>query len=205
MQKLYGHDIWEGFEADPNAEIQGWAGDHHALGWAAGLPGDKVVIDVGVWKGQSTINMAQSMKTHNIDGCVIAIDTFLGSPEHWDWTHYFNRVNGRPNLYEIFMSNAMKADVTDYIVPMPQTSVTAAQILRSKQIYPTVVHVDAAHEYEEVLRDCEEYFDLLIPGGYLIGDDYFSGWPGVVRAVGEFSAKVMRPIAVDGPKFIIQK
>jgi predicted O-methyltransferase YrrM len=205
MKKLYGHDIWEGFDSDPNAEVQGWNGEHPSLGMLAGLPGEKIVIDVGVWKGQSTINMALAMKNSGVDGCIIAVDTFLGSPEHWSMTDLFVRKNGMPNLYLTFMSNVKKAGVSDYIVPMPQTSVTAAHILRANQIFPTLVHVDAAHEYEEVLRDCVEYFDLLVPGGYLIGDDYDMGWPGVIRAVGEFSAKTMRPLAIEVPKWIIRK
>lgn len=205
MHTLYGNDIWVGFEANPDAEIQGWHGDHPSL---ARLPvgiGPAIVVDVGVWKGQSTINMALAMKNAGIDGCVVAIDTFLGSPEHWNMTTLYSRVNGIPDIYNTFLSNVTKAGVSDYIVPLPQTSVTAAAVLRSHNLFPALVHIDAAHEYEEVLRDAEEYFDLLIPGGYLIGDDYAADWPGVIRAAGEFSAKMVRPLTIERPKWIVQK
>jgi hypothetical protein len=119
--------------------------------------------------------MALAMKQAGIEGCIVAVDHFLGSPEHWDMG-LFDRKYGMPNLYEIFMSNVYHANVTDLIVPMAQTSVTAAQILKRKGLFPSLVHVDAAHEYEEVIRDAEEYYSILEPGGFLIGDDYHPTW-----------------------------
>ena len=43
----------------------------------------KVIIKVGVWKGQSTIHMTEIAKEINPKVILIAIDTSLGSPEHW--------------------------------------------------------------------------------------------------------------------------
>jgi len=204
MLKLYGHDVWDGFVPLPESSLSGWNGDHPSLARLASLPGEKLVADVGVWKGQSTINMATALRDAGIDGCVIAIDTFLGSPEHWDAT-LFERVNAMPNLFQLFMSNVVHAGVSDYVIPVAQTSVTAAMILKAKGLSPNLIHVDAAHEYEEALRDFRDYYDLLSPGGYLVGDDYHESWPGVVRAAGEFSATVQRPMEVDGVKWIIRK
>jgi hypothetical protein len=207
MQTLYGGDIWKGYEPTAFQEkLEGWNGDHPSLKRLVGTPGPKVVIDVGVWKGQSTINMAKSMKDSQIDGCVIAVDTFLGSPEHWDTRRdLFERKCGMPNLYEIFLSNVHSAGLQDYIVPMPQTSVTAALVLRDYGIKASVIHIDAAHEYEEVIRDAKEYWEILLAGGYLVGDDYHFTWPGVIKAAGEFSATVVRPLKIEEPKWIIQK
>jgi hypothetical protein len=88
---------------------------------------------------------------------------------------------------------------------MPQTSIAAARILQKLLVTAAVVHIDAAHEYEEVLRDAYEYWKLLEIGGYLIGDDYHETWPGVVRAADEFAAQHSRPLIVETPKWIIQK
>ena len=209
MQKLYGHDIWEGYTPTSAADnVQGWNGDHTSLQHLAGAPGDKIVIDVGVWKGQSTITMARAIKDAGIDGCVIAIDTFLGSAEHWEGEAYernFTRETGLPNLYRTFLSNVYHAGVQDYVVPMPQTSTTAALILQSRQITASVIHIDAAHEYLEVLRDAEEYWKILTPGGHLIGDDYDHSWPGVVRAAGEFSARVATSACYHSSKMDFEK
>lgn len=89
------------------------------------------MIDVGVWKGQSTIAMARAMKDEGIDGCVIAVDTFLGSAEHWDPArNLFTRSHGFPDIYGTFLANVHAAGVTGYVVPMPQTSANAAIVLR---------------------------------------------------------------------------
>jgi predicted O-methyltransferase YrrM len=207
MQKLYGRNIWDDFIPKfPSQQVQGWNGNHPSLARLATLPAPHAVVDVGVWKGQSTITMARAIKEAGIDSCVIAVDTFLGSTEHWEaGKELFGRSHGFPDLYDLFLSNVYHAGVADYIVPVPQTSVAAAKILKRANIMASVVHVDAAHEYHEVLRDLDEYWAIIAPGGYLIGDDYGECWPGVVRAVGEFSAKVGRALAVESPKWILKK
>jgi len=207
MQALYNGNIWDGFEPGVGEQIpQGWHGNHPSLKRLASTPGEKVVIDVGVWKGQSTITMANAMKEAQIDGCVIAVDTFLGSREHWSGAlSLFQRKHGLPDLYQTFMTNVYNAGLQDYVVPMPQTSVTAALILQRSGIKASVIHIDAAHEYEEVLRDAEEYWKVLNSGGFVIGDDYGPSWPGVVRAAGEFSAQMIRPLTIESPKWIMQK
>lgn len=207
MQTLYGGDIWASYEPGPQQDaVEGWNGNHPSLKRLAASAGDHLVVDVGVWKGQSTISMARAMKENGIDGCVIAVDTFLGSPEHWDSSRkLFARQHGMPDLYWTFLSNVVHAGVRDYVIPMPQTSVTAAMTLRRLKIRPALVHIDAAHEYEEVLRDAQEYWDILQPGGNLIGDDYHRTWPGVIRAAGEFSARTQCPLSIEPPKWILQK
>ena len=53
---------------------------------------------------------------------------------------------------------------------------------------PSVTYVDAAHEYPETYDEITQAWQLLAPGGFLVGDDYQPGWPGVVRSVQEFIA-----------------
>lgn len=206
MQKLYGRDLWDGFRParPPQPGVQGWNGDHPALAQLATMAGQKIVIDVGVWKGQSTITMAAAMKRAQLDSCIIAVDTFLGSIEHWG-AGLFARAHGMPDLYQTFLENVYYAGVADYIIPLPQTSTTAALILQRLGISAAVVHIDASHEYADVMRDAEEFWKVLGEGGFLIGDDYHEAWPGVVRAAGEFSARLGRPMIVQPPKWILRK
>jgi hypothetical protein len=209
IQKLYGKDIWEDFQpSKTDPEVQGWNGKHPSLERLASIPDEDgtIIVDVGVWKGQSTITMANAIKHAGIDACVIAVDTFLGSVEHWSGPNaLFKRANGLPDLYRTFLSNVYDAGLTEYIVPLPQTSSAAAIILARAQIKASLVHIDAAHEYNDVMHDATAYWGLLRPGGYLVGDDYHETWPGVVRAAGEFSAKVGRPLAIEPPKWIVRK
>jgi len=148
MLEIYGHDIWQGIAPDTvDEQVQGWNGVHPSLSQLPTGFSEQIIIDIGVWKGQSTITLANNLRDNNIDGVVIAVDTFLGSPEHWDSTHgYFNRLNGMPDIYRTFLSNVAARGLTRFVIPMPQTSTTACAVLKAKNISPTLVHVDAAHD-----------------------------------------------------------
>jgi predicted O-methyltransferase YrrM len=37
------------------------------------------IVEIGVWKGSSVITLASKMKELNLDGVVIAVDTWLGA------------------------------------------------------------------------------------------------------------------------------
>ncbi len=207
MTTLYGRDIWDGFIPDAaDGQVHGWNGDHPALRRLAELTTERVVVDVGVWKGQSTITLAGAMAEAALDGCVIAVDTFLGAPEHWPLGNAPDSSDAAaPSLYRTFLSNVHHAGLHEYVVPLPQTSIGAARILKRFGIRAALVHIDAAHEYEEVLRDIEEFWKILALGGYLIGDDYDQTWPGVVRAAGEFSARMSVPLTVEAPKWVLRR
>lgn len=64
---------------------------------------------------------------------------------------------------------------------------------------------NAAHEYEPAMRDVRAYWELLEPGGYLVGDDYVAVWPDVIRVAHEFAQSVNQPLTVAEPKWILQK
>lgn len=56
------------------------------------------------------------------------------------------------------------------------------------------------------MRDIRAYWDLVEPGGYLVGDDYIPDvWPDVVRAADEFAQSVGRPLSVVAHKWVLQK
>jgi hypothetical protein len=49
------------------------------------------------------------------------------------------------------------------------------------------LYIDVNHKYEFVKADIANYYPLLKEGGILAGHDYVDAWPGVIRAVHEFS------------------
>jgi len=208
MQALHGEDIWHGFlPRGPNQQpIHGWNGVFPPFKGLLSEVNNKIFVDVGVWKGQSTVFVAESMRDADIDGCVISIDTFLGSLEHsLRGRPLFKRTNGRPDLYETFLDNVFYRNLTHLVVPLPQTSLCAARVLRHFNITAGIVHIDASHTYEDVLADVEAYWPLIAPGGYLVGDNYHQSWPGVVKAAQEFSRRVGIDLSVMMPKWLIQK
>lgn len=61
-------------------DLQGWNGRHKVFAQIISEVKPKVIIEVGVWKGQSTIHMTEIAKKINPKVILIAIDTFWVVP-----------------------------------------------------------------------------------------------------------------------------
>jgi Methyltransferase domain len=140
---------------------------------------------------------------------LFAIDTFLGSLVHWDLNRpdgvfsSLRILNGYPQLYYTFLANVAAKGYQENVIPLPQTSENAAMILKRHGIKADLIHIDAAHEYEPALRDAKQFWELLSPGGVMVGDDY--PWPRVAKAANEFAASIGAELAIDNPKWVIRK
>jgi SAM-dependent methyltransferase len=209
MQRIHGSDVYAGFVPMFPEDRQGWNSQHPVFDQIIRAVRPGIVVDVGVWKGASTIYLAELMKSTGIAGTVIAVDTFLGSVEHWDRNSGFAglipRRFGMPLLYEQFLSNVVRCGAQDRVVPLPQTSTTASLLLRRVGVQAGLIHIDASHEYEDVLRDARAYWDILAPGGFLVGDDYDQYWPGVVQAANQFATEKGLQLMTSTPKWIVRK
>jgi SAM-dependent methyltransferase len=209
MRRIHGTNIYAGFTPGLTEDRQGWNSHHPAFEEIIRNLRPDIVIDVGVWKGTSTILLADLLKRYRVPGAVIGVDTFLGNLEHWDRTSGFAGLMqfrfGRPLLYEQFLSNVVHADAQDRIVPLAQTTTIAAMLLAKIGVQAGLIHIDASHDYEDVLNDARLYWDILAPGGFLIGDDYNQDWPGVIEAADEFAAEKSVPLMNSPPKWIVRK
>jgi predicted O-methyltransferase YrrM len=191
-----GHDPFANFPRRTYAgDVQGWNYDHPYLTHVIDALRPRLVVEVGVWKGCSVMTMAERLKAVGVDGVVLAVDTWLGSWDHWLVDEFFEELdfhNGYPTLFWRFMANIVDAKLQDYVVPLPLDSLNANEVLHRKGISLDAVHIDAGHDYGAVLRDLEAWWLLIRPGGVLIADDYFDdekkAWPEVKRAVDDFVA-----------------
>ncbi len=201
---------YDGF--DPGAhpdDLQGWGSSDPIFGEIISAIKPKIIVEVGSWKGASAINMAKIVKSLGLASNIICIDTWLGSPEHFlgadpAWRTSLRLCHGYPQLYFTFLANVVRQGVQDVIIPLAATSESAAVILEKKGVRPDMVYIDAAHEYELVLRDLRVYWKLLADDGILLGDDYI-GWAGVTRAANEFAAELKTPIFGKPGKFVMSK
>lgn len=210
-EKIYkGINIYEGFNYDEaKIDMQGWGSDHPILPWLIENLKPNLIIEVGSWKGRSGINMAKKMISSNIEGEILCIDTWLGSPEHW--LRDFDKgdgaltlINGRPNLYNIFLNNVIANKCEKYITPFPLTSEAAFYVLKQLSIKSKMIYIDAGHEYESVIKDMEMYWQLLEEGGVMVLDDYIA-WKGVTKAINEFAVKNnIQPFGENG-KAVLSK
>jgi predicted O-methyltransferase YrrM len=134
----------------------------------------KLIIEVGSWKGASAMFMADALREHYTDFEIVCVDTWLGSVEHWDNTYFNDKfINGRPNLYEQFRSNIVHERLTDFITPFPIDSTNAFEYFKTNKISADFIYIDAGHDYSSVRMDLINYAEILRPGGYMVGDDWF--------------------------------
>lgn len=184
-------EIYNGFKPW-QPDYSGWNGNHPIFLKNVKETLPKVIIEVGTWKGQSALNMADACKSINNKATMFCVDTWLGSLEFIDGrnpalTKELKTSHGFPTVYYQFLSNIIHRGHQDMIIPIPQTSRIAAKYFRSKGIKAQLIYIDGSHEYDDVLDDIESYMPILKKDGIIFGDDY--GFGDVRQAVGDFFGK----------------
>lgn len=184
--KLYGdYNPWDNLDTLP-FDPQGWDSNSPVLTELFITHRPKLVVEIGVWKGGSAAHMASVAKKLGIEGFeIICIDTFLGSEEHWtpvpDYPKHLlpsyympRRKNGRPMLYEVFMSNMLYWGHEDVVTPFPIDSVNGLITLKNLGVVPDGIYIDAGHDADSVTKDIKNSLSILRSGGILFGDDAFA-------------------------------
>lgn len=180
--------IYENLELRP-LDLQGWNGNSEVFRKLIEEVEPKNIIEVGSWKGQSSINMANIIKSLSLNTKITCVDTWLGAQEFWGFLNNEERnlslKNGYPTVYYQFLSNVVHTNNQEIILPFPATSRIAFYHFQANRISADMIYIDASHDYEDVRDDIYSYYNLLNNGGVIFGDD-FHAWPGVNRAVQEF-------------------
>ena len=140
------------------------------------------IVELGSWKGRSTIWLGYGIKDKKEPGKVYAVDTWQGTPgegAHSDLLKQYNQ----NQLFEEFQQNVKDNSLENIIVPLVGDTVDISKSWpRSKSI--GLLHIDASHQYEDVKRDFEFWSPFLAPNGIIVFDDVPS-WPGPTRLVTE--------------------
>jgi predicted O-methyltransferase YrrM len=132
------------------------------------------VVEIGSWKGRSTITLASALEARGEGGVVFAIDPHTGSVEH-------HRRWGAVDTFAEFKANIERAGVSSFVEPLRMTSHDAVERFSDGSV--DVLFIDGSHEYEDVLRDCDDWFVKLAPGALVGFND--TSWPGVYRVMRE--------------------
>lgn len=201
MQALHGEDIW----ADPRTSAmtdlleiktsdQNIYGSTMEIGVLKTLIQrikPRLLVEVGVFRGSTSIKMAQLLDTmpELAESFIISIDTWLldlrfvwSAPDKGadsdnsvgTGSRYFKNVyvGGASHMYYIFLSNVLRTRTQHRIIPLQTTSSNGAMALIAHRLRPDLIYVDASHANPDVFVDLENYYQLLAPGGALAMDDY---------------------------------
>ena len=137
--------------------------------------GPLTVVEIGSWKGRSTIALSLGLKERGPDsGTVYAIDPHTGSKEHREQL-------GEVDTFAEFEQNLELAGVRDRVEPIRAFSHEAVSRFAPGSI--DVLFVDGSHEYEDVKRDIAEWMPLLADRASVGFNDPW--WPSVFRALQE--------------------
>jgi predicted O-methyltransferase YrrM len=199
-------DAFEGFKPLEDAKLTGWNGDSPLLPMLVAEVKPKLIVEVGSWMGQSSINLAKAIKSLNLDCTLICVDTWLGSIEHWQDPNIkpmLNLKHGRPDFYDTFLSNVKAAGVDDVVVPVSMPSLVAANYLKGAKLNADLIHLDGSNEQFDVFHDLVNYWDLLNPGGMCFSDDW--NWTQVQEAIKAFCAQTGTPVINQNIHWMIRK
>ena len=182
--------------------LQGWHGDSNLFHKLIDENNPTIIIEIGTWLGLSAINMASYCKQKGYNTKVYCVDTWLGNYE-WhtsdDPQVNMRLRNGYPQVYYQFLSNVIHSGVQDIITPFPNTSSIMSKYFKQHDVKSELIYIDASHEYFDVLRDLECYYELLSENGVIFGDDY--QWGGVREAVNAFASQIGREVHVFDNNF----
>lgn len=163
-------------------DAQGWASTGACFDELIKTLKPKTIVEVGTWKGGSAMNMAKLALTEGVSESeleVVCIDTFLGSYEHYCTMGTFDlletRINGRPKIYNQFLSNIVHEKLQNVITPFPIDSGNGALALKHWGVQADLIYIDAAHDYEYVKIDFFRYSEIVREGGYILIDDWHHG------------------------------
>lgn len=155
------------------SKVEGWLTDSEGeflYNTAKQCSGRGVIVEIGSWKGKSTIWLGKGSKGGN-NVKIYAIDPHTGSSEH-------KRRFGEVWTFEEFKKNIKNAEVDDVVVPIIKTSEDAEKGWKEPIEF---LWIDGAHKYEMVKLDFELWCPYLIEGGIIaFHDTSYIGGPKLV-------------------------
>lgn len=123
------------------------------------LSGD-LVVEVGSWKGRSTICIGKGLKEGE-GSSVYSVDPHTGSSEHI-------RRFGHVDTYSEFLSNIKAAGIDTFVLPLKMTSLEASKTF-NKPV--SLILIDGAHEYSFVKGDYKLWSPKVKKGGTIAFHD----------------------------------
>ena len=118
-----------------------------------------LAIEVGSWKGLSTMLIARYSNT------LYCVDTWMGA----DNTQGMRAEAQQKDVFSFFRHNMNIMGVWSKIKPMVMSSIDAARIIRDESA--DWIFIDADHGHTGFSQDLAAWWPIVKPGGILCGHD----------------------------------
>ena len=161
-------------------KVDGWISDEEGellFNLAKNCKGKGVIVEIGSWKGRSTIWLGLGSKQGS-QAKVYAVDPHTGSKVHTE-------MYGKVWTFDEFKMNIKMANLSDVVIPVVKTSAEAA---KNFNMPVELIFIDGDHEYDAVKLDFDLWFPKLVDGGIMAFDDTVVA-PGPKKVVDEFLYK----------------
>ena len=133
-----------------------------------------IFAEIGSWKGQSTVYMAEEIIKYKKNIKFYAIDTFEGT-ENEKETHC-------KNLYDVYLENI--EPVKDYISTIKGNSAEVFKQFEDESI--DFLFIDGDHTFKGCYADIKNWFPKIKKDGIIAGHDYAEPTCGVKMAVDSY-------------------
>jgi cephalosporin hydroxylase len=141
-------------------DIDGWFNHHDAHVYHSMveyLDNGSTILEIGAYKGRSTICLAQTIIASGKDIKIHVVDTFEGDGEC-----------GNISTYQEFMTNMLPyANLVELIRKGESTHIAETNTYRYGGVY-----IDASHDYKSVSADIKAWLPFIKIGGVMGGHDY---------------------------------
>ena len=146
---------------------------------AGNLRDGDTAVEIGCWLGRSCVYLAQELQRLGKHVDIIAIDNFLGEENQIMHEATVSAHGG--SLLGAFRDNVDRCGVEGMITTMVGDSADSASVIPDSSVH--FAWIDAAHDYDSVIRDIRAWLPKMAPGSMLAGHD--ATWHEVRRAVEE--------------------
>lgn len=137
-----------------------------------------VGIEIGLNRGETTRHLFDNLKNLTLHG----IDPYL---QYQDWDGNVLTPDERNWTYQFFLEHT--APYKDKIIHYRMFSDDAAKLIADNSC--DFIFIDGLHTYDQVLKDCQNYYSKIKSGGLFSGHD-FNAIQEVRRAVVDFATNV---------------
>lgn len=126
------------------------------------------IVEVGSWIGQSMAYLAQRLQARGWTGDLVAVDGFTGEmnqPAHMPFV-----ASAGGNIRHIFDQNMRDCGIDEMVRVIEGDSAGSAELFEDGSV--DFCFIDAAHDYQSVMRDILGWIPKMRPGSYMAGHDY---------------------------------